>query len=106
MCAGLTKYLEPLFAEKEMAAWARDKFGIKLTAEEISTTAKQSQNSPAESITELIDERARAAYARRDMEYPVNHVLTYAFGGEEGARIIPMPQDLSADGYGGNMGLI
>jgi preprotein translocase subunit SecA len=92
-CSGLVKYLEPLFAEKELAAWARDKFGIELTAEELSSTAKQSRVSPAESIRELIDSRARAAYARRDIEYPVNHVLTYAFGGEQGSTDNPYAAD-------------
>jgi preprotein translocase subunit SecA len=92
-CSGLSKYLEPLFAEKELAAWARDKFGIELTAEELSVTAKQSRTSPAESITELIDQRAREAYARRDIEYPVNHVLTYAFGGEQGSTDNPYAAD-------------
>ena len=92
-CSGLSKYLEPLFAEKELAAWARDKFGIELTAEEIATTAKQSRVSPAESITELIVARARESYARRDIEYPVNHVLTYAFGGEQGSTDNPYAAD-------------
>jgi preprotein translocase subunit SecA len=92
-CSGLSKYLEPMYAEKELAVWARDKFGIELTAEEISTTAKQSNVSAAESITELIEQRARAAYARRDVEYPVNHVLTYAFGGEQGSTDNPYAAD-------------
>ena len=92
-CSGLSKYLEPLFAERELAVWARDKFGIELTAEEISTTAKQSTVSAAESIVELIEGRARAAYARRDVEYPVNHVLTYAFGGEQGSTDNPYAAD-------------
>jgi preprotein translocase subunit SecA len=92
-CSGLEKYLEPLFAERELAAWARDKFGIELTAEEISTTAKQSSTSASEAIIALIEERAKAAYARRDVEYPVNHVLTYAFGGETGSTDNPYAAD-------------
>ena len=78
-CSGLEKYIEPLFSERELAVWAREKFGIELTAEEISQTARQSTVSAAESIAQLIEERAKAAYARRDVEYPVNHVLRYAF---------------------------
>jgi preprotein translocase subunit SecA len=92
-CSGLAKYLEPQFAERELAAWAREKFGIELTAEELTQTAKTATNSAAEAIIELIDQRARDAYARRDVEYPVNHVLTYAFGGEQGSTDNPYAAD-------------
>jgi preprotein translocase subunit SecA len=78
-CSGIAKYLDPLFAERELAAWAREKFGIELTAEEIKETAKQATGSAAEAIVDMIEERAKAAYMRRDIEYPVNHVLRYAF---------------------------
>ena len=37
----------------------------------------------AEEIVELIETRAREAYARREIEYPVDHMLTFAFGGAE-----------------------
>ncbi len=76
---GLARFLEPMFAERELANWARDKFGIELTGEEIAETAKRSKVSPAASVRELIDARARAAYDRREVEYPVNHVLTMCF---------------------------
>jgi preprotein translocase subunit SecA len=92
-CSTLDKYLEPLFSERELAAWAREKFGIELTADEISNTAKQSSSSAAEAIIGLIEDRAKAAYARRDVEYPVNHVLTYAFGGAEGSTDNPYAAD-------------
>ena len=83
------RYLEPLFAESELAAWARDKFGIELTGQEIAETGGKARVSPADSIRELIETRARAAYARRDVEYPIEHVLTYAFGGPEGTTDNP-----------------
>jgi preprotein translocase subunit SecA len=82
--SGLARYLEPLFAERELAGWARDKFGIELTAEEISDTAKRTRTGPAEAVRQLIEGRAREAYASREVEYPVNSVLTYTLGGEHG----------------------
>ena len=81
---GLGKYLEPLYAERELAAWARDKFGIELTAEEIAATARGTRTSTGQAVRELIEGRAREAYASREVEYPVNSVLTYTLGGEHG----------------------
>jgi preprotein translocase subunit SecA len=87
-CSGIARYLEALYSEKELAAWARDKFGIELTAEEIREAAKQARNSAQESIAELIETRTRAAYARRELEYPVNAVLRFAFF--DGENEVPM----------------
>ena len=82
---GITRYLEPLFAERELAAWARDKFGIELTAEEIRDTAQRTRTNPADAVRGLIESRAkRDAYASREVEYPVNSILTYTLGGEAG----------------------
>ena len=83
-CSGIARYLEPLYAERELAGWARDKFGIELTAEEIADTARQTRTGPADAVRQLIEGRAREAYASREVEYPVNSVLTYTLGGEHG----------------------
>jgi preprotein translocase subunit SecA len=80
----LTRYLERLFAERALAAWARDKFGIELTGEEIAGAAKGSKTTAAAAVRELVEGRAREAYARREVEYPVNSVLGYTLGGAEG----------------------
>jgi preprotein translocase subunit SecA len=81
---GLEKYLEPQYAEAQLAIWAREKFGIELTPEEIAEASREARNSPADAVAELIQTRAKAEYGRRDLEYPVNHLLTFAFGGETG----------------------
>jgi hypothetical protein len=80
---GLHKYLEPLFAEGELAAWARDKFDIQIEPREFVLEDGLTRR-PAGEVVELIQARARAAYARREIEYPVDHALTFAFGGDEG----------------------
>ena len=82
--AGLARYVEPLYAERELAGWARDKFGIELTGEEIADTAKRTRTNPGDAVRQLIEARARDAYASREVEYPVNSVLTYTLGGEHG----------------------
>jgi preprotein translocase subunit SecA len=82
-CAGLTKYLEPLYGEGELANWAREKFDIQIDPKEFVVEDGRTRR-PAEEVVELIQGKARAAYARREIEYPVDHTLTFAFGGEDG----------------------
>jgi preprotein translocase subunit SecA len=87
--AGLDRYLEPLYAEQELAAWAKDKFAIDISPTEMVVEAVRDQNQrkSAGEIAELIETRAREAYARREVEYPVDHVLTFVSGGENVDRI-------------------
>jgi preprotein translocase subunit SecA len=89
---GLHKYLEPLFAEGELAAWARDKFDIQIEPREFVLEDGLTRR-PAGEVVELIQARARAAYARREIEYPVDHALTFAFGGDEGSTDNPYAAD-------------
>ena len=92
-CGGLHKYLEPKFAEGELAAWAREKFDIDLTADDLFTGDRaKAQKSPQE-IIDTIESRARAAYARREIEYPVDHAMTFAFGGADGDTDNPYAAD-------------
>ena len=84
-CAGITRYLEPHFAEKALAGWALEKFGVVVTPEEMIADEKRNVRKPSQEIVALIEERARAAYARREIEYPVDHMLGYVFGGENAA---------------------
>jgi len=89
--AGLQKYLEPNYAEQDLANWARDKFGIEVTPDEMKLgagTRLQDRKTAAE-IVALIESRAKATYARRELEYPVEHTLTFAFGGPDGTTENP-----------------
>jgi preprotein translocase subunit SecA len=83
-CDGLMKYLDPNYAEQELANWARQKFGIEVKPEEFVLDPRGHNLLPADQIVELIDSRARSAYARREIDYPVEHALTFAYGGPEG----------------------
>jgi preprotein translocase subunit SecA len=91
-CAGLVKYLEPLYAEGELANWARDKFDIKIDPKEFVVEDVKTRR-PAEEIEEMITSRARAAYARREIEYPVDQTLSFAFGGEDATTDNPYAAD-------------
>jgi len=84
-CSGLLKYLEPQYAERELAAWAKDKFSIEIDPKEMQLPGgRDYERKPAEEIVELIEKRAREAYARREIEYPIDHTLAFVFGGSDG----------------------
>ncbi len=78
----LKKYLVPNFGLLQLSAWARDKFGIELTPQEMLADPERGTTFPADKIEEMIDGRARAAYSRREVEYPVDHVLSLVCGQE------------------------
>jgi len=82
-CSGLMKYLQADYAEQELSNWAREKFGIEIVPEDMMIDVHSRARKPPEEIIDLIESRARASYARREIEYPVEHVLTAAFGGFE-----------------------
>ncbi len=94
-CAGIAKYLEPLYAENELASWGRDKFGMVIDPQEFIASSKggRTTRKTADEIVELLETRAREAYAKREMEYPVDHVLNFAFGGDEGSTENPYAAD-------------
>ncbi len=77
----LEKYLAPRYQHEELVRWAREKFGIELDVSELIEDEVRNRNKPATEIVALITERARKAYARREVEYPVDEVLSYPFGG-------------------------
>jgi preprotein translocase subunit SecA len=78
---GLQKYLEPLYAEKELAAWAKEKFNVEVKPDEmVLKGGRDGERIPVEQIIDMIESRARESYARREIEYPIDHMLTFAFG--------------------------
>jgi preprotein translocase subunit SecA len=88
-CAGLMKYLEPLYAETELAAWAREKFTVEIDPKEFLASDKGGRNTrkTPDEIVSLIEEKARASYLRRETEYPVDHILTIVMQGRESGAV-------------------
>jgi preprotein translocase subunit SecA len=82
--SGLKKYLEPSFAESELASWAADKFGIDITADDMHEGDRVKSTKTADQIIEIIENRAHEAYARREIEYPIDYQITFDFGSMEG----------------------
>src|SRR5205085_11541753 len=52
---GLVKFLEPLYPEKELCAWAKEKFAIVLKPEELLTGGRENERKTAEEIIELVE---------------------------------------------------
>ena len=75
--SGISIYLEEHFPHRALVEWARGKFNIELSADEVI-------DRPPEEVGRLIHDRVNAAYHRREVCYPVEWCLDRAFG-EEGA---------------------
>ncbi len=94
-CAGITRYLENHFAEQDLANWAKEKFNVELKPEDFIADERPGHTimKPREEIVDLIETKARESYARREIEYPIEHTLMFAFGGEEGSTENPYASD-------------
>jgi preprotein translocase subunit SecA len=76
-CAGLMKYLEPHYELRELCNWTKEKFNVEVSPEELSESGN---TRPAEEIKDLLQTRAKDAYALRELSYPIDQVLAFAFG--------------------------
>ncbi|MDX1565297.1 MAG: hypothetical protein R3236_07830, partial [Phycisphaeraceae bacterium] len=71
----LSKFYEKNYAQNELAVWAREKFGLELTAEELRPETGERLPDTHQRVAELIYERAESAYRRREIEYPPQFML-------------------------------
>ncbi len=65
-------YLDPEYGRRAFVEWARIKFDIDLTVEDVGSR-------PVAEVRGLLSERVRAVYRRREIEFPVDHILGWAF---------------------------
>jgi preprotein translocase subunit SecA len=82
-CSPLLKYLEPLYAERELCRWAKEKFNVEVDPEEILADVERNRRKEPGEIVDLIEKRARDAYALREIQYPIDHMLTFVTMGAE-----------------------
>jgi len=68
---GMAAFLEELYPQKQLAEWARSKFGIELVPAEL-------KDREPDQVADQILERAREAYRRREIEYPIEFTLDLA----------------------------
>ncbi len=67
----LQQYVDPLFGKARLARWAREKFAVEVPLDDLATASR-------EDAQRLLGEKMRAAYRRREIEYPVIAVIDYA----------------------------
>ncbi|MAX23636.1 MAG: preprotein translocase subunit SecA [Phycisphaeraceae bacterium] len=77
---GVVKYLDKLYAQKQLVDWVDQKFGIEIKPEEINLNEPQA-------VTDNIFEKARDNYLEREVTYPVDFALdmTVAAAQQDGA---------------------
>jgi preprotein translocase subunit SecA len=80
--SGISVYLEPDFSARALCQWADEKFGVKVNVDELMLDRERQLFKPADQIVALIDARARESYSRREIEYPVDHMLAMVGAGE------------------------
>ena len=87
--SGVNPLLEPLFPLEELCKWANSKFSIGLNPDELLQDKTRNISKPPAEIIQMIDERGRAAYLKREIEYPIDHVLGLA---QQQGEVIENPQ--------------
>ncbi|MEM6561249.1 MAG: hypothetical protein AAF656_06595, partial [Planctomycetota bacterium] len=78
--APIQRLLGPTYPLGQLANWMQEKFGFAVPIEDMVVDAERGITKPPAEIIELIEDRARQAYSRREAEYPVDHVLQMVFG--------------------------
>ena len=91
--SGLMKYLEPDYSLKGLCEWAKDKFNIDVTPAELTADPTRHIPKSASDIAAILEELARAAYIPRQIQYPIDHAMTFAFGDANSTEINPYGVD-------------
>jgi preprotein translocase subunit SecA len=65
-------YTDPMYARGALAEWARVKFGIQIKSDEIA-------EGDADHVRNVIFQKVKDAYARRELRYPIDTVISQAF---------------------------
>jgi len=74
--SGLAKFLDTEIPQRELSEWAKQKFGIDLPVEEL-------KQYDIESAGEMLLDKARATYARRELTYPVEFMMEVIMQGAQ-----------------------
>jgi len=72
-CIVVAEFLKPDFAVRRLAEWVRAKFDIKIETSEIA-------GAKPEQVRQLISEKTKAGYRKREIEYPVEFAMNMVYG--------------------------
>jgi len=78
--SGVTKFMDPLYAVKDFANWADQKFEVKLDPEQIAELAGDKKY---DEIIDLVLDEAREHYKKRELDYPIEFVMSVFTQGME-----------------------
>jgi len=67
----LAQYVDNTFAKARLARWAQDKFGVSIPIEELMHASRNETE-------RMLGEKMRAAYRKREIEYPIGAVIDFA----------------------------
>ncbi len=67
----LEQYVDPLFAKARLVRWAREKFDVEVPLDDVATANR-------DDAERIFRDHMRAAYRRREIEYPAMAVVEYA----------------------------
>ncbi len=68
-CSRLTAFLDDTFALKSLTDWINQKFLLAVQVDEI-------KDKPRQEVEDYLMQKARAAYHKRELEYPVDYALS------------------------------
>ena len=73
--SGLIRFLDPAYAQNDLAEWAEQKFSLQLGHEALMPQPSEKPNDTIERVSQHVLEKATEAYRRRELEYPIDFVL-------------------------------
>jgi len=65
-------YLDRQYGRRTLVEWVRNKFGVELAVDEIAEGS-------VKDVTDIIRQKVREAYARREVYYPIERIIDQAF---------------------------
>ncbi|MFQ5422628.1 MAG: SEC-C metal-binding domain-containing protein [Phycisphaerae bacterium] len=76
----IERFLDPDTGRRALIHWARQRFGVELTLEEI-------RDMSDEDLTKILDDRVKQAYREREEAYPVEWILARTVLGEQSDNV-------------------
>ncbi|QOI99001.1 MAG: preprotein translocase subunit SecA [Phycisphaeraceae bacterium] len=69
--SGIEQYLAPDYGYTQLAAWAKDKFGIDVPVDELKAASRSETKKPAD----VLVDHARRLYREKEVRFPVEYVM-------------------------------
>ncbi len=69
--APLEQYCDPLFPKQRLVQWAQDKFGVQIPLDDVAAAQREEAH-------DILLEKMRAAYRKREIEYPPHFAVSIA----------------------------